>query len=143
MPTDTLVVGFRAWFNKIKPFIRVRDGNACVRCGNSHVEQLHTHHIEPWGTDPLTLWFEPSNLATVCNDCHKAAHLGRLYDETDPVIATELRLKVGDRRLPDEALLIVRCLQQAGAAAWQAFISAFHPHAGGIGFANGLSTRGV
>lgn len=51
--------------------IRERDGNTCARCGST--DRLAVHHLTrraDGGTDT------PTNLLTLCHDCHQAEHHG-------------------------------------------------------------------
>lgn len=53
--------------------VRIRDTNECVRCGSD--DELNIHHIEPVSQHgPADMW----NLATLCHQCHKAAHGGSI-----------------------------------------------------------------
>lgn len=61
-------------FDNIKAYVKYRDGYKCAVCGKTHV-YLQIHHKvqrKDGGTNT------PSNLITVCEDCHKAYHAGTL-----------------------------------------------------------------
>lgn len=61
-------------FDNIKAYVKFRDGYKCAVCGKEHVP-LQVHHKKQrhnGGTDV------PSNLITVCADCHNAYHAGKL-----------------------------------------------------------------
>lgn len=61
-------------FDNIKAYVKWRDGYKCAVCGKEHVP-LQVHHKKQrhdGGTDI------PSNLITVCEECHKAYHAGKL-----------------------------------------------------------------
>lgn len=51
--------------------IRRRDGSECIRCGGE--QNLQIHHIQPVSQGGTAT---ERNLATLCSDCHQAAHLG-------------------------------------------------------------------
>jgi len=53
--------------------VRIRDNHECVRCGSD--DQLSVHHIDPAGQHGPAVM---ENLATLCNQCHKAAHGGNV-----------------------------------------------------------------
>ena len=52
--------------------IRKRDGLRCTSCGRAGGE-LQVHNILPWAEFP-DLRFEPSNLITLCRQCHIDEH---------------------------------------------------------------------
>ena len=60
---------------KVSPGMRTRimrrDGDRCLRCGAE--ENLEVHHIRPVGNGGTN---DDSNLATLCERCHIAAHGG-------------------------------------------------------------------
>ena len=58
--------------------IRERDGNRCSICGRTNVE-LHVHHIVPLSEKGGN---DPSNLMSVCVDCHRKLHDGPHEDFT-------------------------------------------------------------
>lgn len=80
------------WNKKKKETVRKRDGRKCKLCGltgKEHVESydchLHVHHIIPARTitDPERR-NHPSNLITLCADCHKTAEkMTPLLPESD------------------------------------------------------------
>ncbi|EMA68834.1 pCQ3_20 [Halorubrum aidingense JCM 13560] len=49
-----------------------RDGNKCRRCGSTEI--LEVHHIIPYSRGGKD---EVQNLATLCQECHRAATLTR------------------------------------------------------------------
>ena len=51
------------------PAVLHRDGHRCIECGAT--EDLHVHHIEPMTKSANN---DPSNLVTLCESCHAAAH---------------------------------------------------------------------
>lgn len=51
--------------------VRSRDDSACRRCGTEN-DSLELHHVIPGRS-------EPDNLATLCRECHEAAHGGDFY----------------------------------------------------------------
>lgn len=56
-------------------FVLERDNNQCRSCGTSGENRLQVHHIvfrSQGGTD------DPSNLVTVCWQCHNLIHAGKL-----------------------------------------------------------------
>lgn len=64
--------------NSVKSKVLDRDDHECVRCGSA--DALEVHHILPMagntGLRASTL-NKPDNLATLCESCHRAAHLER------------------------------------------------------------------
>lgn len=66
-----------AWKELAKKILK-RDNYACKDCSIGHVNghKLIVHHIKEWSRFP-ELRFEPSNLITLCQDCHKKRHLRR------------------------------------------------------------------
>lgn len=53
--------------------VRSQDNHECVRCGEN--AELSVHHIDPVGQQgPAVV----ENLATLCGQCHKAAHGGNV-----------------------------------------------------------------
>lgn len=69
--------GEQEGFDNIKAYVKFRDDYRCAVCGAEHVP-LQVHHKvqrHDGGTDT------PSNLITVCADCHKAYHAGTLTDK--------------------------------------------------------------
>lgn len=62
-----------------------RDGGECVRCGQENHEALRVHHIIPVSEGGAG---DSSNLATLCEDCHRDAHNNSsegsvVYDDTE------------------------------------------------------------
>lgn len=53
--------------------VKERDSGKCVRCGSA--ENIEVHHIIPGGSFP-------ENLATLCRECHIAAHEYDFYTAT-------------------------------------------------------------
>jgi len=56
---------------RLKQRTRERDNNRCVRCGCNN--GLHIHHIIPLSKGG---GHELKNLVTLCEDCHRMAHMG-------------------------------------------------------------------
>lgn len=57
---------------ELRKEILSRDEQACVRCGAQDGEQdLKIHHIDPVDNEGPAI---PENLATLCEECHSAAH---------------------------------------------------------------------
>lgn len=50
-----------------------RDGFKCGKCGETEIGRLSIHHIVPW-VDDHNLWFELSNMKTLCRKCHWEEH---------------------------------------------------------------------
>jgi HNH endonuclease len=61
-----------AW-QRARKAARVRDGNRCVECGETH--GLGVHHVVPLGEGGERTAL--SNLATLCDSCHARAERGR------------------------------------------------------------------
>lgn len=76
-------------FDNIKAYIKWRDGYKCAVCGAEHVP-LQVHHKKQrkdGGTDM------PSNLITVCVDCHKAYHAGTLNSKKASLMKPDTKIK--------------------------------------------------
>jgi 5-methylcytosine-specific restriction protein A len=58
-------------WRKVRRQVLARDERKCQRCGSS--DSLHLHHILPWAGNP-DLRFDPSNITTLCADCHRTEH---------------------------------------------------------------------
>lgn len=62
---------------KVSPGTRTkimnRDSNTCLRCDSENEDELEVHHILPINQGGTN---DDSNLATLCSDCHQAAHNG-------------------------------------------------------------------
>lgn len=61
-------------FENVKKFVYWRDGYACQKCGKCNTV-INTHHIifrSNGGSD------RPDNLITLCEDCHKKLHAGKI-----------------------------------------------------------------
>ena len=60
-------------YNDLRRKTYERDGFKCVKCEEKDIRKLNIHHIIPW-VDDASLWFEPSNVLTLCKECHKKEH---------------------------------------------------------------------
>ena len=56
-------------WDSIRADVLKRDGHRCGNCGSS--TSLHVHHIVPLSKGGTN---NPSNLRTLCEDCHKLLH---------------------------------------------------------------------
>ena len=72
---DSLYPGYREWRRSVYK----RDGYTCVTCGASESGILRAHHIKPRETHPELL-LDVCNGMTVCDDCHKRIHYGKVQD---------------------------------------------------------------
>ena len=55
-----------------------RDGNKCVKCGET--KRLHVHHLSY--TKGRDAWEYPNdNLVTLCGECHKVEHLEKCKED--------------------------------------------------------------
>lgn len=61
-------------FDNIKAYVKWRDGYKCAICGKEHIP-LQVHHRLQRHDGGSNM---PSNLITVCEDCHKKYHAGQL-----------------------------------------------------------------
>ena len=59
-------------WNRLRGFVFKRDGYTCQRCRRK-VKSPDCHHIRPVGKGGN---HHPSNLVTVCRNCHKKIHEG-------------------------------------------------------------------
>ena len=76
-------------FDNIKAYVKWRDGYKCAICGAEHVP-LQVHHKKQrkdGGTDV------PTNLITVCADCHKAYHAGILNSKRTSLMKPDTKIK--------------------------------------------------
>jgi len=64
----------RAAWKSLAKSILLRDDYTCQRCGLKN--KLVVHHIKKWSRYP-ELRFEPTNLLTVCEVCHRKIHSRR------------------------------------------------------------------
>lgn len=73
-PERQLLYSTPEWKALIK-YIYARDGYTCQRCGIGHnrSNKLHAHHISSWA-EHTELRNDPSNLITVCSECHQWIH---------------------------------------------------------------------
>ena len=65
----------RYFWKELEKSILKRDNYTCQICGAKHTgrDKLVVHHIKPWAKYP-ELRFEPTNLITLCEKCHKTIH---------------------------------------------------------------------
>jgi len=63
-----------AWKELAKSILK-RDNYYCRKCNSPHTvkNKLIVHHIKEWSCFP-ELRFEPKNLMTMCEKCHKKIH---------------------------------------------------------------------
>lgn len=74
---DLLYEGYKEW----RRAVYQRDGFKCRVCGSAESNTLRAHHIKPREDFPELL-LELTNGLTVCNNCHKEIHYGKLKDDT-------------------------------------------------------------
>lgn len=77
-------------FDNIKAYVKWRDGYKCAVCGAEHIP-LQVHHKKQrkdGGTDM------PTNLITVCADCHKAYHAGILNSKKASCMKPDTKIKI-------------------------------------------------
>ena len=62
----------------VRQYVLFRDGYACLCCGAHNTAKksvkLHVHHLESRKTGGNA----PDNLITLCEDCHKGYHIGKV-----------------------------------------------------------------
>lgn len=59
------------WF-PLRAFVFARDEGTCQYCGNPvKIESCHCHHVLPLSEGGTN---HPTNLKTLCDDCHKQRH---------------------------------------------------------------------
>jgi len=84
-----------------------RDGYQCQICGAT--ENLHIHHVNPLGMGGSGYKDVPENMITLCAECHRKIHDGKLHierwDLNDGVLAVT---DMESRRIPDEKLWFYR-----------------------------------
>ncbi len=77
----------------LKPLLKAimgRDGFRCACCG-THNRALEVHHIVLRRESSFPLWMDPTNLITLCENCHKnVVHRGNFCSEPDPVWTSRL-----------------------------------------------------
>ena len=60
------------WKKKVRPMILEYDNHQCVICGKAlNVDNAHIHHIIDFSADED---ISPSNLVTLCKECHAKLH---------------------------------------------------------------------
>ena len=64
--------GIGRWTTQIAPSIHERNQWTCQLCHHRR-SKLHAHHIVPVWAD-ISLAREPSNLTTLCDECHREVH---------------------------------------------------------------------
>ena len=70
---DDYQQGEQMGFWNVREYVLARDGHKCIHCkGKSKDPILNVHHLESRKTGGNS----PSNLATLCETCHKAYHRG-------------------------------------------------------------------
>ncbi|HUI38848.1 MAG TPA: FAD-dependent thymidylate synthase [Thermoplasmata archaeon] len=77
-PRETIA----AWVERRAHAVHERDRWACRACGRRG-PPLRVHHLEPLWVDPGRAR-DPSNVATLCSDCHRAALERELAGSVDP-----------------------------------------------------------
>lgn len=70
---NLLYEGYKEW----RKSVYERDGYQCRICGTTESGKLRAHHIKPRQHFPELL-LEISNGLTVCDNCHKEIHYGKL-----------------------------------------------------------------
>lgn len=95
MNADTLITPAnrqaRDTFRKLARYIKYVRDKRCLLC--SETKHLHAHHIMDWACNSA-LRFAPSNIATLCAECHVKAHSGTKSGPLDPQIQATLLLLV-------------------------------------------------
>lgn len=80
----------RNQFRELSAQIKRRDNYTCALCQRRGV-RLHVHHIERWSDNP-DIRFDPTNLVTLCRDCHiNIAHDGNVHHAPDAATAELLK----------------------------------------------------
>lgn len=67
---------------ELQQTIMQRDNYCCVWCSSKGV-YLHVHHLETWKNSPERR-FDPTNLVTLCVECHKSIHYRSYHKEVNP-----------------------------------------------------------
>lgn len=62
-----------AW-KKTRAYILMRDRYKCVRCSNPAEEVHHKIRLSPENINDITVTLNPSNLESLCGECHKKEH---------------------------------------------------------------------
>lgn len=71
----------------VRQYVLFRDEYKCQCCGKyGDGVKLHVHHIESRQTGGNA----PNNLITLCEDCHKAIHLGKKNSQMMPSVANHI-----------------------------------------------------
>lgn len=58
-------------YEKVRSLVLKRDQRCCQMPNCKSKKKLHVHHIRPW-SKAAYLRFEPSNLITLCRECHES-----------------------------------------------------------------------
>ena len=61
---------------KTRETILMRDKYLCVICGNPAEEVHHIKHLSPANIGDVSVTMNPSNLQSLCRDCHFEQHRG-------------------------------------------------------------------
>jgi len=66
------------WRELAKSILK-RDNYKCQKCGVGHIKgnKIVVHHIKGWA-EYRELRFEPTNLLTICEKCHKIIHKNKI-----------------------------------------------------------------
>lgn len=91
-------------FDNIKAYVKWRDGYRCAVCGAEHVP-LEVHHKvqrhDGGGNSP-------SNLVTVCSNCHKLYHAGKLTGKKARIMDADTVVK-GVNGMKDATFMGIMC----------------------------------
>ena len=66
--------GEQAGFWNVREYVLYRDGHKCSHCGKSKDKILNVHHL----VSRQTGGDRPDNLITLCRECHKDYHAGKI-----------------------------------------------------------------
>lgn len=90
VPMSSYSLMLRNQFRELSAQIKRRDNYTCALCQRRGV-RLHVHHIERWSDNP-DIRFDPTNLVTLCRDCHiNIAHDGNVHHAPDVATAELLK----------------------------------------------------
>ena len=112
-PVSPQEVAERNYFAaEVRPAIFQRDSFTCVICGKLRCRNMAAHHIKPRSKYPK-LYLDPSNVVTLCGDCHyHRAHDGN-WHKINPVVAEYLQSYITNHHDEPQWQAILAAIQAA------------------------------
>lgn len=86
-------------WKRLRGEIVLRDKSICQKCGILILSKPNVHHIKhlnPNNIDDVNVSLNPSNLMTVCEDCHNKIH-GKGFKRKEGIVDEELNIDYSKR----------------------------------------------